>query len=118
MRNVTLLDNVSASVQQISDSVNLDKRTDWILTILSDTLDGTPELFIEYGFTGGKCLTPPSEWFILENCCEVDGSFLINDSVIQVNKSVFTANWFRVRVEAEDNTTGNITIKLHYKDYP
>ena len=62
MRNVTLLDNVSAGVQQISDPINLERRTDWELIILSDTLDGTPQLFIERGFNAGKCNPEPTEW--------------------------------------------------------
>ena len=118
MRNVTLLDNVDASVQQISVEENLDKRTDWNLIVESSGLDGQPQLFIEKGFTGGKCISPPSEWFVVASKCRSTGIFLINDPLIQIEKTGFTANWFRVRVEPNGNTTGNITAKLHYKDYP
>ena len=118
MRNVTLLDNVAANTQQVSDALNLERRTDWELIIESNSLDGTPQLFIERGFNAGKCNPEPSEWQVLQSGCNEAGYFPIDDSVIQILKDGFTANWFRVRVEAEDNTTGNITVTIHYKDYP
>ena len=118
MRNVTLLDNVSAGVQQISDPINLERRTDWELIIESSGLDGVPQLFIERGFNAGKCNPEPSEWILLQGGCTDEGSFPIDEDTIQILKDGFTANWFRVRVEAEDNTTGNITVTIHYKDYP
>ena len=118
MRNVTLLNNVDASTQQISTPINLERRTDWELIIESSGLDGTPQLFIERGFNAGKENPIPTEWRVLESGCNEEGFFPIDDSIIQILKDGFTANWFRVRIEAEDNTTGNITVKLHYKDYP
>ena len=118
MRNKTLLDNVDASVQNISDAVNLDKRTDWKIIIESDTLDGVPQLFIEEGFTGGKCSGEPTDWFALSNKCDDTGVFSIDTTPIMIERNYFTGNWIRVRVEANGNTTGNYTVKLHYKDYP
>lgn len=117
MRNVILLSDVDASIQQISDPVNLERRTDWELTIESTGLDGTPHLFVEKGFNTGKCHPLPSEWFILANKCDSSGLFLIDDPLIQIEKTGFIANWFRVRVEPNDNTTGTIKVTLHYKDY-
>lgn len=118
MRNVTLFDNLSASIQQISTPINLEKRTDWELIIESSNLDAIPKLFIERGYNPGKCNPLPTEYYVLENKCNSDGSFLIDESEIQIIKNGFTANWFRIRVEPESNTTGNITAKLHYKNYP
>jgi hypothetical protein len=118
MRNVILLDNADASTQQISAEVNLERRTDWELVIESDSLDGTPNLFIEKGYNAGKCNPLPTEWFIEPNVCKVTNEFPIEDTEIQIVKNGFTANWFRVRVEPNDNTTGNITVTIHYKTYP
>ncbi len=118
MRNKTLLDNVSAGVQQISDPLNLEKRTDWELIIESSGLDGVPRLFIERGFNAGKCNPLPTEWRVLQSGCNDEGYFPIDDDTIQILKDGFTANWFRVRVETNGNTTGNITVTIHYKDYP
>jgi len=119
MRNVTLLDNVDASVQQISNEVNFDHRGQWKLLITSSGLDGTPQLFIEEGFTGGKCITPPSEWFVICNPCNDTGVYFpIDDDIITIEKNSIKGNWMRVRVEANDNTTGNITVKLGYKTFP
>jgi hypothetical protein len=118
MRNVTLLNAVDASQITISEPLNLEKRTDWELIITSDSLDDVPELFIEKGYNAGKCNPLPTEWFILPNKCDNTGTFLIDDSIIQIEKSGFTANWFRVRIDPKLNTTGTITVKIHYKDYP
>jgi hypothetical protein len=119
MRNATLLTSADASVQQISSEVNFDKRTEWKLLITSTGLDGTPHFFIEEGFTGGKCITPPTEWFIVCNPCDdVTDSFPIDDTIITIEKKDFKGNWFRVRVEPNDNTIGSITVKLGYKTHP
>ena len=118
MRNVTLLDGVDASSQQISTAENLDKRTEWKLLINSSGLDGIPQLFIEQGFNGGKCFGEPNEWSVLTNKCDDTGVFLIDDAIITVNASSFKGNWFRVRLEANGNTTGTVTARLGYKDFP
>jgi len=118
MRNLTLLNNVDASIQSISEPINLEQRTDWELIVESSGLDDIPKLFIERGFNAGKCNPLPTDWYTLSNKCNLDGSFPIDDTEIQIEKSGFTANWFRVRIEPESNTSGNITIKIHYKQYP
>lgn len=118
MRNFQLLAGADASIQQISKELNLEKRTDWELIIESENLDGTPQLYIERGYNAGKSNPLPSEWFILANNCENTGFFPVDDSEIQILNYGFTANWFRVRVEPNDNTTGTITVTIHYKEYP
>ena len=118
MRNILLLDGVDASIQQISSNVNLDRRTEWILLIDSIDLDGTPQLFIEQGFTKGECSPNPTKWYVVANKCDSTGEILIDDSEIQVESNYFKGNWFRVRVEANGNTTGTITVQLSYKDFP
>ena len=47
MRTVTLLDNIDASIQQVSQFINFDQRSEWKLFIKSSGLDGEPQLFIE-----------------------------------------------------------------------
>jgi hypothetical protein len=119
MRNVTFLNNVTAAISHVSVAINLDQRTEWKLRIDSSGLDGTPQLFIEEGFTGGKCLDPPTEWNIVCNPCDtVNDSFPINDDIITIEKKDFKGNWFRVRIDRADNTTGNLTVKLGYKTHP
>lgn len=118
MRNFTFLDGVDASVQQISTELNQDQRVQWKITITNSGLDGTPQLFIEEGFTGGNCITPPSEWFVVCNPFETFNYFPIDDSPITIEKKDFKGNWMRVRVEANDNTTGTITVKVGYKTFP
>lgn len=118
MRTELLLDNVDASVQQISDSVNFEQRTDWKLFVVSDSLDGVPKLFIEEIGEGSKCIPAPTTGYTLIcNPGEADGSFPIDDSTITIEKKALKTNWYRVRVEPNGNTTGNITIKLVYKTY-
>ena len=119
MRTSVLLGNVSASVQQISTPINFEQRTDWKLFIESDTLDGTPQLFIEEIGEGGPCSPAPTTGYTLIcNPCLPDDYFPINDTIITIEKKDLKTNWFRVRVEPNDNTTGNITVKLVYKTYP
>tara|TARA_R110002110_G_scaffold48419_2_gene144345 strand:- start:469 stop:822 length:354 start_codon:yes stop_codon:yes gene_type:complete len=117
MRNITLLDNVNAGVQNISVPINLEKRTDWNLIIETNGLNSLIEVFIEQGYSAGKSSTP-TNWVVLQNCCYYNGAFPVEDDIVQIEKSVFTANWFRVRVESLNNISGTITAKLHYKDYP
>ena len=42
MRNLTLLNNVDASIQSISEPINLEQRTDWELIVESSGLDDIP----------------------------------------------------------------------------
>jgi hypothetical protein len=44
-----------------------------------------------------------------------DGSFPIDDELITIEKKDFKSNWFRLRLEPNGNTTGNISIELVYK---
>ena len=117
MRNITLLDDVSASVQQISEPTNLERHTEWVLRIDSTGLDGIPNLFIEEGFNGGKCLPIPTDFNVLPNKCDDTGLFEITDNEVTIRSKNFLGNWFRVRIEANGNTTGTIKVVLSYKDY-
>ena len=119
MRNVTLLDNVDASTQQISTHVNLDQRAAWKLFITSSGLDGEPQLFIEDNNTSSKCVEPTGDWNIICNPCDtVTDSFPIDDDTITIEKNSFKSNWMRVRIEPNGNTTGTITVTLSYKTFP
>lgn len=116
MRQVVLLDNVDASVQQISGEVNFDQRAAWKLFIESTGLDGTPKIYIEESTTNSFCVLP-TEWTVYKNNCSGDGSFDIDEALVTIEKNDFKSNWFRIRVEAEDNTTGNITARVSYKTF-
>ena len=118
MRNVTLLDNVDASTQQISTHVNLDQRVEWKLFITSSGLDGEPQLFIEDNNTSSKCTEPTGDWNIVCNPFADFEYFPINDDIVTIEKKDFKSNWMRIRVENNGNTTGNITVKLSYKTFP
>jgi hypothetical protein len=117
MRNFTLLDSVDASVQQISDAKNLERHTEWVLRIDSVGLDGIPQLFIEEGFNGGKCLPEPTDWNVVPFKCDDTGTFDITTSEVNIRSKQFLANWFRIRIEPNGNTTGAISVILSYKDY-
>jgi hypothetical protein len=119
MRNVTLLDNVDASIQQISSHVNFDQRVAWKLFITTTGLDASPELFIECNNTSSKCFAPVGDWTIVCNQCNtLTDSFPLDDDVITIEKNDFKSNWFRVRVEPNGNTTGTIHVSLSYKTFP
>ena len=118
MRKTILLDNVDASVQQISEAQNLEKRTDWKLFVTATGLDGTPHLYLEEIAEGGKCSPAPTTGYTLI-CNTIDDLdyFPITED-LTIEKKDFKANWYRVRLEANDNTTGTVTVKLAFKDYP
>jgi hypothetical protein len=118
MRTIILLDNVDASTQQISIAQNFEKRTDWKLFVDATGLDGTPELYIEEIAEGGKCSPAPTTGYTLV-CNSIDelDYFPITED-LTIEKKDFKSNWFRVRIEPNDNTTGTITVKLAYKSYP
>jgi len=118
MRNFQLLNNADASISVTSQEVNLDKRTEWVLLIDLSNADGIPSIYIDQGFTGGKCIPNPSEWYVLANKCDSTGEFIIDDEQIQIKSNYFKGNWFRIRYEAKDNTAGTISVKLSYKDFP
>ena len=118
MRNATLLNNVDASVQQISDALNLDHRAQWKLYINATGLNGTPQLFIEDNSSGSKCIDPAYNWNIICNACDELDYFPISETVITIEKKDFKANWMRVRVDPGDNTTGTIDIRITYKTFP
>jgi len=117
MRNLTLLDNVNSGIQQISSAKNLERHTEWVLRVSSVGLDGIPNLFIEEGFNGGKCLPEPTEFSVLPFKCDGTGTFEITESEINIRSKQFLANWFRIRVEPNGNTSGTMTVILSYKDY-
>lgn len=117
MRTKLLFDNVDAGVQQISNATSLDQRTWWKLRIDDSGLDGTPQLFIEEAYTGGECLPTPSDWTIICNPLNANDYFPIDDDEITIEKKDIKGNWIRVRMEADDNTTGTVTILLAYKTF-
>ena len=118
MRNVTLLNNVAADVQQITAEVNMDQRTQWKVYINTAGLDGRPQLFIEDNNSPSKNETPTGNWTPICNTCSDIDYFTLDDTVITIEKKDFKANWFRIRVEANDNTTGTINVSLSYKTFP
>ena len=119
MSNIVLLNNVNASVSHVSPNVNFDKRAQWKLIITSSGLDAEPQLFIEENYSGSKCVDPVGDWTIICNPCDtVNDSFPINDSIVTIEKKDVKLNWFRVRIDNNGNTTGNITVSLHYKTFP
>lgn len=118
MRNLTLLDNVDANTQQISEPVNFDHRVEWKIYINSTGLDGTPQIYIEDNSSGSKCIDPAYNWNPICNRCDELDYFPIDDDLITIEKKDFKASWFRVRVEANDNTTGTIDVRITYKTFP
>jgi len=117
MRTKVLFDDVDASVSQESVEIQMDKRTDWDLVVTVDGLDGVPQIIIEKAYTGGGCLPGPSDWYAVENC-NGDTFFDVDSPPLQIHKSQFTPNYFRIRLEPNTNTTGTVTAFLGYKDYP
>lgn len=113
-----LFTNQDASVAATSDIVSMQKRTNWDLVIDTTGLDGTPEVIIEVGYNLGKCHPDPTEWYAIENPEDCTFVFPITTTPTVIKKKEQTANWLRVRIEPNGNTTGNITALLAYKDYP
>ena len=118
MRNVTLLNDVDASRQQISAEINMDQRTEWKVYINTARLDGVPRLFIEDNTSPSKNETPTGDWNPICNTCSDIDYFTLDDTVITIEKKDFKANWFRIRIEPNDNTTGTINVSLSYKTFP
>ena len=54
MRTKLLFSSVDASTQQVSEVVNMDQRSWWKLRFDSDSLDGTPQFYVEEAYTGGR----------------------------------------------------------------
>ena len=116
MRTVILLDDVDASLQQVSSHINFDQRSEWKLFIKSANLDGEPKLFIESNNSKSECVEPIGDWTVFCNPLNlIDGSFPINDELITIEKKDFKSNWFRLRLEPNGNTIGNVAIELVYK---
>ena len=118
MRNVTLLDNVAADVQQITAEINMDQRTEWKVYINTTGLNGRPQLYIEDNNSPSKNETPTGDWNPICNTCNDVDYFTLDDTVITIEKKDFKANWFRIRVEPTDNTAGTINVSLSYKTFP
>lgn len=119
MRSVLLLDNIDASIQAISSEVSFWQRIEWKVFIQSTGLDGTPRLFIEEATTKSKCIFPVAQdWTIYQNKCSASYGFDIDEDLVTIEKKDFKSNWFRVRFEPNDNTTGNTTVRISYKTFP
>ena len=116
MRTKILFDDIDASLAATSDDTQFDRRFDFDLITTLDGTDGIPRIIIELAYTGGGCLPAPTDWYILPNC-NGNEYFNIDDSPFTVHKSAVTANWIRVRIEPNTNTTGTATVILATKDY-
>jgi hypothetical protein len=112
MRTENLLNNVDASVSQSSAPYAIDCGQDmrWLLFIKGDSLDGIPKIFIEESPNG-------LDWIPLNNndCTGIFDYFPLDESVITIRDSYFMGKAFRVRFEANGNTTGTIYADLIIK---
>ena len=112
MRTENLLNDVDASVSQASDPYIIDCGQDmrWLLFIKGDGLDGTPNVFVEESPNG-------LDWIPLNNndCSGILNYFPLDDSIMTIRDSYFMGKAFRVRFEANGNTTGTIYADLIVK---
>ena len=114
MRTIVLLDNVSAAGPATSESVNFEQRAEWMLQITSTGLDGTPRLIIEWSIDNTQVV-----WSPIENV-DVAGTYFfpIDDDEISIIDDRCMGKFYRVRLEANGNTTGTVKADLGYKTYP
>lgn len=109
MRTEVLLNNVAANTQQIgSYQVESGKDMRWLLLVTSSGLNGTPQLFLEES-------SDNTNWIALENYKDGLNYFPVDDPLIHIRDSYFMGKSFRVRVEANGNTTGTIYAELVVK---
>ena len=110
MRTEVLFNNVNASLNQASTTYVVDCGQDmrWLLTMKSTGLDGTPKVFIEESPNG-------VDWIPLNNHSDNLNYWLLDDNLITVRDSYFMGKAFRLRLEANGNTTGTIYADLIVK---
>ena len=117
MRSIKLLENKLANSQHVSSPLNLPRRTEWILRVISSELNGTPKIYIEEGFSSSSQPPSENEWTTLPNHINGTDYFEITDDLVRVNSSHFAANWARIRYEPMENSTGLVSAIFSYKDY-
>ena len=110
MRTEILFNNADASVNQSSIAYVIDCGQDmrWLLTMKSTGLDGIPKIFIEETPNG-------VDWIPLNNHSDGLDHWLLDDNLITVRDSYFMGKAFRLRLEANGNTTGTIYADLVVK---
>ncbi len=117
MRTKLLFDDVDGSVTQVSEVVHIDQRVQWELIIDKIGTDGNPFIYLEQAFNGGGRIPEPTDWYIIGNKCDNTGAFLIDDTPFSIEKSSLKGNWFRIRLEPNDNTTGTVKALFGYKTF-
>ena len=110
MRTETLLNNADASTTIVSNIYVVESGKDmrWLLTVSSSGLDGTPQMFVEESPDG-------LVWIPLNNHIDGFNYFPLDDNLVSVRDSYFMGKAFRIRIEPNDNTTGNIDATLIVK---
>ena len=113
MRTILLFDDVDATSSQTSDVIKFEQRAGWLLQITKSGTDGTPRIVVEYSIDNAQ-----NVWTPLEDCKNSVFFFGIDDSPFGIMDDRLPAKFFRIRLEANDNTTGTLTADLGYKTYP
>ena len=109
MRTEILLNNVDASVQQIGAyQIDCGQDMRWLLMVKSESLDGTPKMFIEESSNN-------TDWVGIANYADKLNHWLIDDPLIHIRDSYFMGKSIRVRIEPNGNTTGTVYAELVVK---
>lgn len=111
MRTKTLFNEVDASVNQTSEVLDFQQRAEWIIQLTKTGTNGTPHLIIEFSIDN-IVFTP------LQNTENLLYVFDINDTPFAVRDDTLQGQFFRIRLEPANNTTGTITAKIGIKTYP
>ncbi len=113
MRTILLFDNISASAPATSEVISFEQRGEWMLQISKTGTDGNPKLIVEYSIDNDALI-----WTPIKDPNTDFYYFLIDDSPIGIIDDRLPGKFFRVRLEANGNTTGTIKVDLGYKTYP
>ena len=121
MRTTLLLDNVDASQAQTSEWVPFQQRAEWLVTVFlvgATPLDGEPHLIIE--LSNQKESPKDDQAVPLPDVLAKNepGYFVVDELPFGVKNGHLEAEFFRVRLEPNGNTQGNVSVDFGFKTFP
>ncbi len=118
MRTILLFDNVSATTEQVSESVQFEQDSRWMLSISSTGLSGgVPYIQIEVSVSNNESVWHPlknTEKSLPDDALTIT-HFPLDAPQLAIKHVYLPAKFIRVRIVPNGATGGNITIDLGYK---
>lgn len=114
MKTLKLFENIDATQDMDSASLDVEKRMEWMLSCRAVGTDLVERIIIEYS------VDPAGQiWDALINPATCTKYFLFDENgELAVKDDRLQGKFFRIRLDSNGNTGGTVSATLGYNDYP